>query len=75
MKTTLAAAFSALFLGSVAALAQSAEGPWTMEEFVATHPEVTPEVYVQIDTNGDGLIDVAELEAAVAAGLVTPTEG
>lgn len=71
-KRTLAAAAVALLMASGGALAQTAEGPWTMEEFVAVYPEVTPELFAQIDTNGDGLIDQEELDAAVADGLLEP---
>lgn len=75
MKKMIATAVSALVLGSGMALAQMAEGPWTMEEFMVAYPEVTPEIFAEIDTNNDGLIDEDELEAAVEAGLVAPSEG
>jgi hypothetical protein len=75
MNKIVAAAVSALLLGSGAALAQAAEGPWTQEEFVSVYPDVTPETYVLIDTNGDGLIDQDELDAAIAAGLVVEQPG
>jgi len=75
MNKTLAAAFAALLMSSGAVLAQAAEGPWTMEEFIAIYPEVTPETYALIDANGDGLIDQDELDAAVEAEIVPPMEG
>ncbi len=75
MKTLFATTFSALVLGSGMAIAQMADGPWTMEEFMAAYPEVTPEVFAEIDTNNDGVIDADELKAAVEAGLVAPSEG
>ena len=70
MTKKLAVALSALVLSSGMAFAQAAEGPWTMDEFMAAYPEVTPELFVQIDTNGDGMIDQEELDAAVEAGLI-----
>lgn len=75
MKRNLVAAAAAVLLSAGALLAQTAEGPWTMEEFMATYPEVTPELFDQIDANDDGLIDQEELDAAVALGLIEPMEG
>jgi len=75
MSKILATASAALCLTASLALAQMAEGPWTMEEFIAAHPEVTPEIYALIDADGDGMVDQDELDAAVAAGLVTLVEG
>lgn len=75
MSKTFATTLAAIILGSSMAFAQMSEAPWTMEEFLAVYPEVTPEVFAQIDVNGDGLIDADELEAAIEAGLVEPAEG
>jgi hypothetical protein len=75
MTKMIAAAAATLLLGAGAALAQAADSPWTQEEFVAIHPDVTPQTYRLIDTNGDGLIDQDELDAAVAAGLVVERQG
>jgi len=74
MKTILAAV-PALVLAASTALAQPADPPWTVEEFLAAHPDVTAEVFEMIDTNSDGLVDAEEYEAAIAAGLVAPAEG
>lgn len=74
MKTILAAAAAALLMGSGAALAQSAEFPWTEADFTAAYPDAAPELFVQLDANGDGLLDEAELDAGIAANLVPPQE-
>lgn len=75
MTLKIAAAAAAVLFSAGALLAQAAEGPWTMEEFVAVYPQVTPELFDRIDTNNDGLIDQDELDAAVAAGLIEAMEG
>lgn len=74
MLKILATTLAATILGTGMAFAQMGEAPWTMEEFMAVYPEVTPEVFAEIDTNGDGLIDEAELEAAIEAGLIEPAD-
>lgn len=74
MKMILAA-IPALVLATGAALAQPADTPWTMEEFLAIHPDVGADVFAQIDTNGDGMVDAEEYEAAIEAGLLEPAEG
>ncbi|MDF1873591.1 EF-hand domain-containing protein [Vannielia sp.] len=46
-------------------------GTYSMEEMTAAMPDLTPEVFAQIDTSADGEVDATEWEAAVAAGLIT----
>lgn len=75
MKTILTAASTALLLSAGIVLAQDAELPWTQEEFEAVYPDVPAEIFMQLDTNGDGLLDQAELEAGIALGLIEPAEG
>ena len=48
---------------------------WTKEEFMTAHPEVTEDVFEQIDLNGDQLIDPDEYLLAIDAGLIDPLEG
>ncbi len=70
---TLAAA---LMLASGLALAQGADGTsWTKEEFMAAYPEMTEELFDQIDANDDGEIDADEYLDAIDAGLILPMEG
>ncbi|WP_237684725.1 EF-hand domain-containing protein [Szabonella alba] len=45
-------------------------GLWSMEELQAAYPSLTDESFGQIDTSGDGQVDMAEYEAAVTAGLL-----
>lgn len=51
------------------------DGLVTYEEMVAVAPTATQESYAAIDTNTDGLVDEAELAAAVEAGLIGPNQG
>lgn len=72
----------ALVAGSVAgwlalpALAQSelvdmdGNGTYSYEEMTAAYPDMTPEDFAEIDTNGDGEVDLEELASAAAAGLL-----
>lgn len=46
-------------------------GTYNMGELAAAWPELTPEMFNQIDTSGDGEVDAMEWEAAVEAGLIT----
>jgi D-alanyl-D-alanine carboxypeptidase len=48
------------------------DGVWSMEELTASVPDLTAETFTAIDTNADGSIDQAELDAAVAAGTIKP---
>lgn len=48
---------------------------WTKEEFMAAYPEVTEEVFEQIDLNNDEMIDSDEYLLAIDAGLIEPMEG
>lgn len=45
------------------------------EEMIAVYPDVTEEMFTEIDFNADGLVDEAEMTAALEANLiVAPTE-
>lgn len=47
------------------------DGVFSMEELLQTFPNITDDIFAQMDANGDGAIDADELAAAEAAGLVT----
>ncbi len=51
------------------------DGLLTMDEVQAAYPEVTADQFSQIDINGDGAIDDAELTTAQEAGLMPASEG
>ena len=75
MKKHLAIAASVLALAAAPALAGSQgdsehDFPLTMAEFMAAYPEVTPEEFAEIDTDGDGQVSEEEYEAARDAGLI-----
>lgn len=74
MKPTLALTFVSLLLATPA-LAEMPDGPWTMEQLKAVYPDLTEAVFTQIDASADGTVDQAELDAAIAAGVVAPVEG
>lgn len=79
MKTYLAIA---AVLVAAPALAQDmstldadGDGMVSMEEMTAVYPDMTEDSFTQADANADGMLDEAELQAAVEAGTITPTEG
>ena len=52
-----------------------ADGMVSYDEFVAIHTDITPEVFAELDTTGDGWLDAAEVTAAEIAGtIVLPVE-
>ena len=71
------AALAALIASPLAAQALTAEqdvdgnGTYSMEELQAAFPELSAEAFAQIDANADGEADMAELEAAQKAGLLS----
>lgn len=65
----------ALGLTTGASFAQTVEdidgdGVYSLAELQAAYPDLTEDVFVLIDTNGDGEVDPEELEAAIATGLI-----
>ncbi len=54
----------------VSAMDVNGDGLLTMDEVQAAYPEVTADQFSQIDTNGDGAVDDAEMTAAQEAGLM-----
>ena len=44
------------------------DGNYTLEDIQAAYPNVTAEIYAEIDTNADGEVDQDELDAAMDTG-------
>jgi hypothetical protein len=71
--TLLVAALAAM---TTAAQAQTTvtdtdgNGSYSMEELKASYADLSEETFTAIDANADGQVDAAELEAAVAAGVL-----
>ncbi len=59
----------------MAALDANGDGMLTVDEVQAAYPEVTADQFSQIDVNGDGAIDDAEMGEAQANGLLPADEG
>lgn len=81
MKKQFAFAASVIALAAIPALADTHDQdaaehdfPVEMEAFMDAYPEVTPETFFLIDTDGDGEVSEEEYEAAVDAGLITSAE-
>ncbi|ATX64674.1 hypothetical protein [Roseinatronobacter bogoriensis] len=80
MKKHIALVASFFALTAVPALADTHDHdaehdfPLSMESFMDAHPEVTPEAFFLIDTDGDGEVSEEEYDAAREAGLITDTE-
>lgn len=75
MTTRIAALVAAMTLGAGAALAQMPDAPWTLEQLQTVYPDLTADTFATIDTSGDGTVDQAELDAAIAAGTLPASEG
>ncbi|MBS8227803.1 EF-hand domain-containing protein [Vannielia litorea] len=75
--TMTAAALAALLAAPLAAqdapMVEDTDGNGTfsMEEMQVAYPDITEEIFTEIDTSADGEVDTAEWEAAVGAGLLT----
>lgn len=50
-------------------------GIWSLTEMQSAYPDLTEEVFLSMDANKDGGIDMAELTTAVAAGTLVAIEG
>ena len=70
-----------LALGAMAAVASAANaqtvvtdtdgnGTYSIEEMTAAYPDMTPDLFKQIDVSGDGAVDADELAAAREQGLI-----
>lgn len=71
MKTQFAVVASVFALTAVPALAETdLDFPLSMEEFMDAYPEVTPEDFALIDSDGDGEVSEEEYESAQEMGLI-----
>ena len=75
MNKTISAFVFGLALGG-AAQAQTVvtdtdgNGSYSIEELTAAYPDMTPELFAQVDVNGDGSVDADELAAAREQGVL-----
>lgn len=76
MNKLLTAAAMILALGATGALAQTVvadtdgDAVFSMEELVAAYPDLTPEIFTEMDVDASGSIDADELQAAREQGLI-----
>jgi hypothetical protein len=75
MTQKLVLALAALTMTGGLALAEMAEGPWTVEQLRVVYPDLTDDDFVRIDADRDSSVTQDELDAAVAAGVVPAPEG
>ncbi|KPP87262.1 MAG: EF hand [Rhodobacteraceae bacterium HLUCCA08] len=82
MKTTPVLALIAMVLAAPAfaqeadpAIDVNGDGFYSFPELSAVFPDLTDEMFSAMDTTGDGLLDMAEVAAAVDAGLLPPMDG
>ena len=72
MKMKLAALASAVTLAATPILADTSHDfPLTMEEFMSAYPDVTPEEFALIDSDGDGEISEEEYLSGQEMGLIS----
>lgn len=45
-------------------------GSYSIEEMTAAYPDMTPDIFAQVDVNGDGGVDADELAAAREQGIL-----
>ncbi len=75
MKSIILSFAAALGLSAVTAIAAEVadadgNGTFSMEEVVATNPDVSEEAFVAMDTDKSGELSVEELDAATASGAL-----
>lgn len=52
------------------------DGVMTVDEVQAVYPDITAEVFAEVDTNNDGVLDDAEMIIGLEKGLVpSPSDG
>ncbi|MBM2577876.1 EF-hand domain-containing protein [Jannaschia sp. Os4] len=73
-KITLAAtaALMALALPVTAqeALDADADGNVTLDEFQVAYPDTSTDVFTTLDSDGDGVLNATEVQAAIDAGVL-----
>jgi hypothetical protein len=79
MKKTLVSSLAALFVASAATAYSLGDvtledpegtGLFTLEQLLVAVPDLTEELFGEIDADGDGFASVEELDAAREAGLI-----
>ncbi|MEO3414809.1 EF-hand domain-containing protein [Roseovarius sp. CAU 1744] len=51
------------------------DGVMTVDEVQAVYPDITAEIFAEVDTNNDGVLDDAEMISGIENGLVpTPSD-
>lgn len=50
------------------------DGMASYDEVIAVYPDVTEDQFTEMDTNGDGSLDEAEMTAAIEAGSLLMPE-
>ncbi len=79
MHKTISALVFSLGLAGAAAGAANAQtvvtdtdgnGSHSIEEMTAAYPDMTPDIFAQVDVNGDGGVDADELAAAREQGIL-----
>ncbi|WP_136635730.1 EF-hand domain-containing protein [Pseudooceanicola onchidii] len=76
LNTTLATTIALLGFAAAPALADTmvqdvdANGSFSMEELVEAYPDLTPEVFGEIDADQSGEVSQDELTAAIDAGVI-----
>jgi len=71
---TMASAACILALIASPAFAQESDRSdtrrWSLDDLALRFPEITPILFLRIDEDGDGMVSQAELDAAIASGLL-----
>lgn len=66
-------ATSAVAMGEgVVEVDANGDGLMTVDEVQAVYPDITAEVFAEIDTNNDGALDDSEMVAGQEKGLIAP---
>jgi hypothetical protein len=67
--------FSAPVFAQMADVDTDGDGMASYEELVAVYPSLTEDAFVAMDTNEDGVLDEAEMAAAIEAGTLVKDAG
>jgi Ca2+-binding EF-hand superfamily protein len=76
MTKTLTASIALLALVATPLFAETVvedtdgNGTYSLEELVAAYPDLTEELFAEIDTDESGEVSAEELKAAVDAGII-----
>lgn len=80
LKTPLIAALIAIAGGAAAqsvdpAVDANQDGLLSFPEVITAYPEMTEDAFLALDLSGDGVLDAAEVAAAIEAGALMAAEG